>query len=191
MASVQNRVYPLGEYGEIRTSTVRATNVVATTLTGSATLGASTFSGSALALNGATTLTGFPAGQAIFQYQPVVIQGNTGSTYISGATARAQEGIIGVSAAAYTTGQTVTIITEGLVPFQTSGSSPITKGAYVINTTSGSFLTGSNRFLVEDFNNAVGLAASGSSILGIAFITGSSAANTLTHVWVKPQCGTS
>ncbi len=200
MASVPNRANPLSEYLEIRTDTLRANTGVITTVTGTnvtgtnATLTGTSWSGSGASIikSGSVQFTGFPAQGIIFKYQPVVFMTNTGSgIYLSGATERAQTGIIGVSAAAYTAGQNVAIITEGLVPFQTSGSTAITKGSYVINTTSGSFLTGSTLFLIENFADAVGLTATGSSILGIAVITGSAAANTVTHVWIKPQCGTS
>lgn len=196
MASVPNRANPLSEYLEIRTDTLRANTVVvptvtATTITGtSATITGTSWSGSGAVVikSGSIQFTGFPAQGKIFKYQPVVFMTETGSgIYLSGATTRAQPGIIGVSADAYTAGQNVSIITEGLVPFQTSGSQALTRGGWVINTTSGSMLTGSTLFLVEDFSGVVGITASGSSVLGIAVITGSAGANTVAHIWVKPQ----
>ena len=183
MASVPNRVYPLREYNEIITNVVRATNSYATNSYPTVINQQSVTSNS-----GSRIISGFIAGAAIGKYQPVTFFTETGSLiYLSGATGRAPTGVIGVSLDNYAVGATASVITQGLVPFQNSGSAAITRGASVISTPSGSVYTGSLGFyFVESLLNADVLSVTGSGILGIAIITGSGR-NSVTQVWIAPQ----
>ena len=187
MASVPNRANPLSEYTEIRTDVLRTDDAIVTTYTAINT----TWSGSALVFaSGSTVLRGFKAQGTIHKYQPVGFSRNTGSVvFVSGSTSWGQGGILGVSAAYYTEGQAVDIITSGIVPYITSGAANPTTGSHVIFSASGS-MTGSTTYsllcAIAPFTNAPGL-TSGSGVIGIAYQVGAAAPAEFVQVWVRPE----
>lgn len=179
MASVPNRVYPLSEFNEIRTNVVR-------------TSGVANWSGSSsiITTSGSTILKGFTAQGTIHKYQPVGFVRNSATAgLISGSTSWGQGGHIGVSANYYTDGEAVDIITQGIVPYITSGAANPTTGSCVIYAASGS-QTGSATYsllcAIAPFTNAPGL-ASGSGIIGIAYQVGAAAPAEYVQVWVQPE----
>ena len=178
MASVPNRVYPLSEFNEIRTRLVRVDGT--------------TWSGSyQVASSGSRILEGFLAQGTIHKYQPVGFSRNTALplTYVSGASSWGQGGFVGVSAGYYTDGQAVDIITEGIVPYITSGAANPATGSYVIYSASGS-QTGSTTYsllcAIAPHTNAPGL-GTGSGVIGIAITVGAAAPAEFVNVWVQPQ----
>ena len=185
MASVQNRVYPLSEFGEIRTSRIRATDSI---------LSGTTWSGSTiLTLTGSSHIQGFLAQGIIYRYQPVVFSTNTASvlTYVSGASSWGQGGILGVAAGHVADGGAVTIITEGIVPMCTSGASVPTTGSYVIFAASGSWFTGSAALgltpAIAPAINAPGL-GTGSGIIGVCAVVHVAVNQAFpVQVWVQPH----
>lgn len=181
MASVQNRVYPLNEYKTINTTTINATSLYAATVTGSdfttkrATVGVNT-SGT----SGSIIISGFVAAGAIRKYQPVLFPTAVYETLsVSGSIGRNNGPIFGVAAAAAVDGAAVSVILQGLVPYNQSGATAITKGKHVVPDTSGSVDCITTRGTFEDTTGSA-------SYLGIAVITGSAAITATTHVWVCP-----
>ncbi len=185
MASVPNRANPLSEFGEIRTNVVRTTDLYTTNTVGAIT------QTNVLATSGSVILSGFTAGCTIGKYQPVCFFANTGSDiYISGATGVAQGGILGVAAAAYTAGQTASVITQGIIPFITTGSGvTINKGAWVVNSASGSVFSSGSYYMVDNLDTQVATISTGSGALGIAVTTGSASVthgHQFVNVWLCP-----
>lgn len=192
MASVQNRVYPNAEFGEYRADIFRGTVVTGSVVTGSTLTTQRTYvAGTSVVYTGSIIITGFPAEGIIGKYQPVVIDTTTGSNnatlYVSGATAWAQAGLMGVSATSRTAGQTVDIIVRGLVPFITSGATTVTCGQAVVYGASGSVpQTGSTGWFTIGPLDEDALTTGSRCILGIAVTTGAASPNIVTNVWVCP-----
>jgi hypothetical protein len=186
MASVPNRANPLSEYNEIRTSVVRTTDLYNTNTVGAIT------QTNVLATSGSIILSGFTAGNTIGKYQPVCFFANTGSgIFISGATGVAQGGILGVAAADYTAGQSASVITQGIIPFITTGSGvTINKGAWVVNSLSGSAVKSGSYYMVDNLSTQVATIVTGSGTLGIAVTTGSASVthgHQFVNVWLRPS----
>jgi predicted RecA/RadA family phage recombinase len=181
LASVPNRANPLAEYNTINTTTLNATSLYAPTVTGSdfttkrVTMGVNT-----TGTSGSLIISGFTAAGAIRKYQPVLFPTDIyEGVKVSGSVGRNNGPIFGVAANAAATGEAVSVILQGLVPYHQSGATAITRGAQVIPDTSGSVDCVASRGL---FENTTGSA----SYLGIAVITGSAAITAMTHVWVNP-----
>ena len=192
MATNPNKSYPLTSYGEIRTNLLRTIDSYATNTYTTNSYPTVITQQNVFANSGSTILSGFTAGNAIGKYQPVCFFTNTGSDiYLSGATGVAQGGILGVAAADYTAGQTVDVITQGLIPFCVTGSAvAINRGAFVVNSMSGSVFKSGSLYMVDNFSTQVATITSGSGILGIALITGSASVthgHPTVHVWLYPR----